>query len=91
MFDYRKYGRRRTEEERRSRHAREHPGTPLPPRGTGGGTGRLARGLQPYSDEGRATRHYSRYGTGTLPTRGTGLGSFSSSSIEAIFGRMFGK
>ena len=27
----------RTEEERRKRHARLHPGTPLPPRGTGRG------------------------------------------------------
>jgi len=35
MFDYRKYGHPRTEEERAVRHARFYPGQPLPPRGTG--------------------------------------------------------
>ena len=31
----RRNGRPRTEAERRARHKRLHPGTPLPPRGTG--------------------------------------------------------
>lgn len=31
----RRFGRPRTEAERARRHARLHPGTPLPPRGTG--------------------------------------------------------
>ena len=31
----RRYGNSRTDEERRKRHKRLHPGTPLPKRGTG--------------------------------------------------------
>ena len=31
----RRFGRPRTESERRARHKRLHPGTPLPPRGNG--------------------------------------------------------
>ena len=88
MFDYKKSGRPRTEEERKKRHAIEHPGTPLPPRGTGGGTGRLGR---PRSGKERATRHYSRYGTSKLPPRGSGLraqrGVLDMSPEELVLGR----
>lgn len=94
MFDYKKFGKPRTEEERRKRHTREHPGTPLPPRGSGGGTGRLGK---PRSDKERASRHYARYGTTKLPKRGSGLrnipgfggqrGILDMSSEELIFGR----
>ena len=36
-YDYPKYGNPRSEVERRRRHKRLHPGTKLPPRGTGKG------------------------------------------------------
>ena len=35
LFSGRRLGHPRTEAERRARHSRLHPGTPLPPRGTG--------------------------------------------------------
>ena len=92
MFDYRKFGQPRTEEERKKRHAREHPGIPLPPRGTGGGTGRLGK---PRSEKERAATHYTRFGTTKLPPRGSGLrnvlggggGILGMSPEELIFGR----
>ena len=95
MFDYKKMGRPRTEEERKERHAREHPGTPLPSRGAGGGTGRLARGLQPRTTKERTSRHSQKYGTERLPERGSGLGGglgtgrgiLDMSPEELIFGK----
>ena len=94
MFDYKKLGKPRTDREREQRHAREHPGTPLPPRGTGGGAGRLGK---PRSEKERAARHYARYGTAELPERGSGLrntpgfggqrGILDISPEELLFGR----
>ncbi len=79
MFDYRKYGRPRTEAERRARHKALYGEDVLPPRGTG-----LRRRLgyipagrrlgRPRTEEERAERHFRRFGTRALPPRGTGLG-----------------
>jgi len=75
MFDFRKRGRPRTDEERKARHSRMHPGESLPPRGSGGGTGRLARGSRPRTDEERRERHSLLYPGQSLPPRGSGLRS----------------
>jgi len=80
-----RFGRPKSEEERKKTHLRRFGTEELPPRGTGVG-GKRGEGLgvgggprlgQPKSEEERRKTHERRYGSAKLPPRGTGLGGCS--------------
>lgn len=96
MFDYRKYGRPRTEEERRERHSGLYPGESLPKRGTGlvKRYGHIPAGRRlgrPRTDVERARMHLTRFGTSELPPRGSGLRNAQGSTwLESLHRAVFG-
>ena len=70
----RRRGNPRSNDERAERHAREHPDTPLPPRGTGlGDNDETRRRGNPRSEDERIVRHEQEHPGTPLPSRGTGL------------------